>query len=167
MSLVGDITRAYRAPRAVFRAQMARSGEERILMFIFLFSFLSFVARLPDLARITALSPEPIPLSARVAAMFVSSVFMAPLMMYLLAAVSHLVLRLFGGKGSWRLARLALAWSALVAVPLVLISGGLKVFAPGLPFSVATTLTGVVFLWQWVITLKMVEFPASDAPEEA
>ncbi len=164
MSLIGDIARAYRAPAKAFKVQLQRAGEERILLFIFLFCFLSFVARLPDLARITALSHEPIPLSARVGAMFVSSVFMAPLMMYLVAALSHLVLRMFGGKGSWRLARMALAWAALVTVPLVLISGGTKVFAPGLPFSIATALTGVVFLWQWVTALKVVEFSTPDTP---
>lgn len=164
MSLVGDIARAYRAPVTAFKVQLGRAGEERILLFIFLFCFLSFIARLPDLARITALSNESIPLSARVGAMFVSSVFMAPLMMYLIAALSHLVLRQFGGQGSWQLARLALSWAALVSVPLVLISGGAKVFAPGLPFSVATMLTGVVFLWQWVTALKVVEFSTPDTP---
>ena len=163
MSLVGDIARAYRAPKTTFKAQLAKSGEERILLFAFLFSFLSFIARVPELAWVTGTMESDVPLSARVGAMFVASVFMAPLMMYLIAALSHLVLRPLGGKGNWQQTRLALMWSALVAVPLVLLGGALKVLAPGLPFSVATGVTGVVFLWQWAMCLQVVEFPSKTA----
>lgn len=164
MSLVGNIVRAYRAPAKTFGVQMVRAGEERILLFIFLFSFLSFVSRLPELMLINMNTGGETPLFARVAAMFVASVFMAPLMMYLLAALSHLVMRLFGGRGTWRLARLALAWAALVSAPLVLISGILKVFVPGPLFMVVTLLTAVVFLWQWAISLRAAEFPPESTP---
>lgn len=158
MSLVGEIVSAYRAPKQLMKVQLAKSGEERILLLALLFCFLTFIARLPELAFITGSLQSTVPFSARVVAMFVSSVLMAPLMMYLVAAISHFVLRLFGARGTWREARLALMWAALVSVPLVLISGALKVLAPGLLFSVATLATGVVFLWQWVMCLQVVEF---------
>ncbi len=163
MSLVGEIAQAYRAPAATMRRQMAKSGEERILLFAFVFCFLSFIARLPELAMLTGTLDSDVPYSARVGAMFVSTVLMAPLMMYLIAALSHLALRLFGGQASWQQARLALMWAALVSVPLVLIGGAVKVLAPPPLIWVATGATAVVFLWQWVICLRVVEFPTTDA----
>ena len=158
MSLIGEIAGAYRQPVRAIRKQIDQPGEERILLFALLFCFLNFIARLPELVLLDLTSQQENLLFARVAAMFVSTVLMAPLMMYLLAALSHVVLRLFGGKASWQQARMALMWAALVSLPFVLLSGVLKVLAPGTAFSVATVATAVVFLWQWGVCLRLVEF---------
>jgi hypothetical protein len=43
--------------------------------------------------------------------------FVVPLMAYGLAALSHMIARLFGGQGSWYGARLALFWALLASIP--------------------------------------------------
>jgi hypothetical protein len=50
-------------------------------------------------------------------------------------------------------------WAVMVATPMVLISGILKVFAAPSVFMVASLLTTVVFFWQWVTCLAHSEFP--------
>nr|WP_325252012.1 hypothetical protein [Amylibacter sp.] len=160
MSLLMDIGAAYRSPRKAMAHQLAIMTEPRILMLGFTACLLNYVARMPDLAAISFLAEdEPAIMRARFATMFVSSVIMAPLFLYIIAALSHLLLRALGGQATWQEARLALMWPALVATPLVLISGACKVFASPSVFLVATTLTAVVFCWQWVTCLASVEFP--------
>lgn len=165
MSLLADIGQAYRAPRAAMERQLSVVTEPRLLMFVVLFCVLSYVARLPEIAAISHLAEDdPDTRAARFGAMFVSTILMAPLLMYGVATLSHAILRLFGGRASWQEARLALFWAALVTVPLVLIGGVLKVFSPGSGILVATVLTAVVFFWQWVTCLAVVEFsrPAGE-----
>jgi len=157
MSLVGEIARAYAAPKAAMRTQLAKMTEERILLYAFLFSFLNYLARLPSLSMIAAQISD-VEFAGLAMANFVTNVLMAPLVMYLIAALSHVVLRLFGGQASWREARLAIMWAALVSLPMVLGTGILKVLVADLAISVATTATGVVFLWQWAKCLQVVEF---------
>jgi len=166
MSLIGKIAGAYARPKTAIKSQIARSSEERILFYAMLFSFLSFIARVPELLLLAQPGEGSNVLSARIAAMFVSSVLMAPLMLYLVAALSHLVLRAFGGKAGWQQARMALMWSVLVALPLVLISGAVKVLLPGAAFSVASLVTGVVFLWQWSVCLRVVEFTGTGQADD-
>jgi hypothetical protein len=160
MSLIADIGAAYRGPHREMTHQLTLISEPRILMLAFTACMLSFVARMPDLAAISVLAnDDPATMRGRFAAMFVASVIMAPLFLYLFAALTHLILRLFRGAATWQQARLALMWPVLVASPLVLISGACKVFAPQSFFLVATTLTAVIFCWQWVTCLAVVEYP--------
>ena len=67
--------------------------EEQTLFFAILFGLLSFLSLLPALAKHAFLTNES--LSALAAAQFISSVFMMPLLMYGIAAVSHLILKYF------------------------------------------------------------------------
>lgn len=159
MSLVSGILRAYAAPRQAFAAELARLSEPRSLMLVMLFCLLTYIARLPELAMTSALAgDDPATARGRYGAMFVATMMMAPMVLYGLAALSHLVLRPFGGQGSWASARLALFWSALVTAPLVLIGGALKVFSPGPAFLVVQLATAVVFFWQWAACLSVAEF---------
>lgn len=161
MSLVSDIGAAYRGPRREMANQLTLMTEPRILMLAFTFCLLTYVSRMPELSAISHMAEDDAAtMQARFATLFVSSVIMAPLFLYLVAALSHLILRALGGQGTWQQARLALMWSALVTSPLVLISGVCKVFAPGPFFLVATGLTAVVFFWQWAACLAVVEFSA-------
>ncbi|GGA11844.1 YIP1 family protein [Neptunicoccus cionae] len=160
MSLLADIGAAYQRPRREMTHQVSIMTEPRILMLGFTACLLNYVSRMPDLAAISFLAEDdPAIMRARFATLFVSSVIMGPLFLYIIAALSHLVLRVFGGQATWQEARLALMWAALVASPLVLISGASKVFAPPSVFMVATLLTAVVFCWQWALCLATVEFP--------
>jgi hypothetical protein len=159
MALISEIGAALRSPRGEMVHQVQIISEPRILMLAFTVCLMSFVARMPELAAISHLAADdPATMRARFATMFVSSVIMAPLFLYLVAALSHLVLARLGGKASWQEARLALMWAGMVATPLVLISGVCKVFAPHSVFLVATTLTAVLFFWQWAACLAVVEF---------
>ena len=166
MSILADITQAYKGPRREMRHQLSIVTEPRILMLAFLFCLLSFVARMPELAKISHLAgDDPATMRARFGGMFVATVFMAPLMLYGIAALSHLVMKALGGQGTWQGARLALMWAALVTCPLMLLSGIFKVYTPSPVFFVATCVTAVVFLWQWFSCLAEAEF--AHTPQEA
>jgi hypothetical protein len=166
MSLVGDIGAAYLGPRRALRAQLARGiREEQLLFYVMLFCLLSYIALLPDLSyQLRLQGADASPFVARAGAQFVASVFMAPLLLYGLAALSHLVLARFGGKARWIEARLALFWAALVTVPLVLATGAAKVVAPANLAALVSAITGLVFLWQWFSCLWEVEFSAHHSP---
>lgn len=162
MSLIGDIATAYRDPVAVVSGQDARGlREPQTLFYGMLFGFLSFLAQLPVLSVLAERNGPP--LFALAAANLVAFLFFLPLMLYILAGLSHAILARFGGGASWAQSRRALFWSALVSAPLILLSG---VAAPVLPhpFVVAVQLvTGAVFFWQWIACQVYFEFRAERA----
>jgi hypothetical protein len=94
VSVLTDIKLAYYKPRNVMKRQIS-SGikEEQTLFFAILFGLLSFLSLLPAIAKHAYLTNES--LSALAAAQFISSVFMMPLLMYGIAAISHLILKYF------------------------------------------------------------------------
>ncbi|MEM6619888.1 MAG: hypothetical protein AAF761_06930 [Pseudomonadota bacterium] len=169
MSIVNDMTRAWVAPREVMRRQMAIATEPRNLMLTMLACLLAYVARLPEIAAIAVIEGDDAATrQARFGALFVSQVLMGPLVLYLFAGIAQLAWRAFGGQGLYRDARLAIAWAAVVASPLVLIGGAFKVFAPNLVYTVAIGLTGVVFLWQWVVCLGEAQrAPAGETVQQS
>ncbi|MCP5088449.1 MAG: YIP1 family protein [Rhodobacteraceae bacterium] len=162
MSLVDDIFAAYRQPRRVLHGHLACPGEGRILVFAFVFGFLTFLARLPQLSAESQLSSEAGSFANQVLILFAGCVFWIPLVLYALATVCHMAVLLFGDRASWQQARLALVWAALVASPLVLLGGVLKVFVSPPMFLVVSLATAVVFLWQWAVGLQVVEFPKQN-----
>ena len=129
--------------------------EEQTLFFAILFGLLSYLSLLPALAKHAFLANES--LSALAAAQFISSVFMMPLLMYGIAAVSHLILKYFGGQGDYIGARRALFWAALVTTPAILISSIVETYIGELSMSLSVITTGI-FIWQWVSNLKELEF---------
>ncbi len=165
MSLVDDIFGAYRRPRPVLLSHLHSLGEGRILIFAFLFGFFTFLSRLPELSLAAPETQSGYTFANQAFIAFAGAVFWIPVVLYLIAALAHIMVKLVGGRASWQQARLALVWSAMVTSPLVLIGGVLKVFAPSQVFLVVSVATGVVFLWQWVVCLRVVEFPPQD--EEA
>lgn len=123
MPVTGEILATYRHPRRVLRRQLAGGiREERALVYLMLSCTLVFVAQWPRLSREAALSEE-VPFEALFGAALLGWVFFMPLMFYLLAALSHLVARMMGGKGTWFSARLALFWTLLAVSPLWLLHG--------------------------------------------
>ncbi|MCP5072601.1 MAG: hypothetical protein GY947_04805 [Rhodobacteraceae bacterium] len=163
MSLVDDIIGAYRQPQLVLRSHLQGIGEGRILVFAFLFGFLTFLSRLPSLSANAQTGTGEESFANQALIEFAGGVFWIPLVLYLLASLCHMAMALFGGRASWQQARLALVWAALVTSPLVLLGGVLKVFAPSPLFLIVSLTTAVVFLWQWAIGLRLVEFPAQDS----
>ena len=162
MSILVDIGAAYRSPRREMDHQLSIMTEPRIMMLGLTYCALSFLAALPGLSAEVAQAGESNDvLYGRVGSLFIWRVFFALLMFYGIAALSHLILKLFKGQGTWMESRLALMWALMVSIPLVLISGICKVFAPPPVFLVASLFTTVVFFWQWVTCLAVVEFPRS------
>lgn len=168
MALVSDIAETYRAPRQVMRRQLAESSsEERALGLVMGASLLTFLSRLPVLIReVTLQGPDGPPLAGLAAAMFVATMIFAPLFLYGIAALSHLVARGFGGQGTWLRARIALFWSLLALSPLVLLRGAVAGYLGEGYVSLGVSLfTGTCFVVIWVQSLREAEQSSgSDLP---
>lgn len=150
MAISTEIVRAYRAPRQVLRRQLeAGENEGRALIYLTVACLLCFVAQWPRLSREAFLDPS-IPLDARLGGALAGWLLFAPLLFYAIGALSHLVARLFGGKGSFYSARLALFWSLLVIAPLVLLLGLVSGFIGQGPAQNATgllLLAAFIYIW--------------------
>lgn len=160
MGLAGDILSGWLRPRATIRRQLAGGvREDRALMLLMLGCAGLFVAQWPRLAREASLDPS-VPLEARLGGALLGLMFLAPLGLYALAALSHLVARMLGGQGSFGTARLALFWSLLATLPGFLLHG----LAQGFLGPVALTrIIGwavlAVFLTIWFLSLSEAERP--------
>ena len=82
---------------------------------------------------------------------------------YLLAALGHLAARLFGGRGSFFGARIALFWALLAVTPLMLLQGLVAAFiGPGAGLTAIGLLVFAVFLWFWFSGLAAAEFGGTE-----
>lgn len=157
MSVTQDILQSWRRPRVVIRRHLARGGSEPWAFSLLAgFVVLSTVAQAPGLARAAYLQPE-VPMVQRLVAMALAGMAMIPVW-YLMAALSHLVARAFGGRGGFYGARLALFWALLSAVPAVLLQGLVAgLIGPGVQLNVVYVATGAGFLWLWFSMLSEAE----------
>jgi len=116
-----------------------------------------FVAQWPRLSRLAYEDPS-IPLEARLAGALFGWLFVAPLAFYAIAAASHSIARLFGGRASWYEARMALFWALLAASPLWLLTGLVAGFiGHGPAFTLTGSIAGLAFLGIWGAGLFEVE----------
>jgi hypothetical protein len=159
MPVTTDIAATYRSPRAVMRRLLdAGRREDRALAILMGGCLLAFVGRWPALQRAATLNPDAPPLEAQIAGALFGWIFIAPLLLYALAALSHLVARLVGGQGSFFGARLALFWAFLAAAPLLLLHGLVAGFVgagPGL--QIVGVLWLLAFGWFWIMSLREAE----------
>ena len=150
MALTNDLVASYVRPRQVMRDQLARGENEgRALGILLIACVVFFVAQWPGLAREAFFDPS-IPLPARLGGAMMGSIMIAPLMFYALAAISHGIATLFGGRGDHFGARLALFWSLFVTTPLFLLVGLVDGFIGAGPALIACEILrfGVfVFIW--------------------
>lgn len=150
MAISSDIVESYRRPRVVIRRKLAQGPrEDRVLALLMVACGLSFVAQWPGLARAAYLDPSQ-PLEARLGGALMAMLFLVPLIAYAVAGLSHLVARVFGGKGSGYGARLALFWSMLAVAPLMLLQGLVSGFIGAGPARTAVgllVLAGFLFIW--------------------
>lgn len=129
MAVTTDIVRTWRGPRAVMRDLLAMGRrEDRAVAYLIVTCLLIVVAQWPRLARQAAgFDLAPGAEGQSIEQLMTYSLFawltLAPLLLYALAAVSHLLAKALGGKGSFYTARLALFWSLLASVPLLLLWG--------------------------------------------
>ena len=164
MALTQDILATYRGPRAVMRKHLSLGlREDRALMFLAIACVLIFVAQWPRLRR-EAFLDDAVPFNALLGGALMGWLFIAPLVLYGIAALSHLIARALGGQGSWYSARLALFWSLLAASPLWLLNGLVAGFiGPGLQLGLTSAVALAVFLIFWGLSLIEAEKPPVPA----
>ena len=157
MAVTIDIVKSYRRPRLVIRRHLdAGENEGRALAILMGACLLIFVAQWPMLVRAAYLDPSQ-PLEARLSGALMGTVFLLPPICYAIAGASHLFARVFGGKGSFYGARLALFLSLLAVTPLMLFHGLIGGFIGEGP---ASLLVGFVVLGAFVAIWGLMLFEA-------
>lgn len=166
MSMTQRILASWRRPRMVMRGILAEGPrEDRALVYLMGACFITFVSQWPVLSRAAYLDPS-VPLEARLGASLLVLLFIAPLIAYAVAALSHVVMRLFGGQGSFFTARMAMFWAMLATAPLMLLYGLLVGFVGPTPaVTVVGTMIFIGFLYQWGAALREAEAAPSERGE--
>ena len=159
MAISAEILRTYRAPREVMRRLLAAGQrEDRAIAYLMAACAIIFVAQWPRLRRAAMENPEGPPFEAQMSGALLGWIFIAPLLFYGIAALSHLVARLFGGQGTWWGARIALFWTLLAVSPLMLLNGLVAGFVgEGMQLNITGALTVLAFCTIWGISLVEAE----------
>ncbi|MEL6509102.1 MAG: YIP1 family protein [Pseudomonadota bacterium] len=157
MPVTRDIRESYRKPAQVMRRLLADGQrEDRALAILMGGAFLAFLFQLPKLSRQAHLQGED--LTGLMANTLFACLFFLPLIFYGIAAVTHIIARIFGGKGTWYGARLALFWSFLAASPLMLLNGLVAgLVGDGVQLQIVGLLWFLVFGAFWFINLRVAE----------
>ncbi|SIS92408.1 Yip1 domain-containing protein [Roseivivax lentus] len=157
MPVSSDIVASYRGPGKVLRRLLSHGRrEERALAILMAACLLYFLSRLPSLAREAHLRGEE--LNPLLGGALFGWLFIAPLLLYAVAGVSHMLARVLGGRGTWYGARMALFWALLASSPLVLLNGLVAGFiGPGPGLTAVGILWVGVFLWFWIAGLRVAE----------
>ncbi|GAA6192541.1 YIP1 family protein [Phaeobacter sp. NW0010-22] len=157
MPVTTDILATYRGPgRVINRLLEMGQREDRALAILMAGCSMVFVAQMPRLAREAHLTGQE--LNMLLGGALLGWVIIAPLMFYIIAAVSHIVAQIFGGRGEWYGARLALFWALLAASPLLLLQGLVAGFiGPGTELNIVGGLWVAVFSWFWISGLRQAE----------
>src|SRR6056297_3193224 len=142
MPVTSDIAASYRRPRAVMRRLLSLSENEgRSLAIAMAGCVVVFVGQWPRLAREAHMSGQE--LNSLLAGALLAWVFIVPLVLYVLAALSLLVLKLSGARTTGYRCRL------------VLLNGLVAGFVgPGAGLQLVGFLWLVVFLWFWLSDLR-------------
>ncbi|MGY6548796.1 MAG: YIP1 family protein [Roseinatronobacter sp.] len=126
MSLFRNIVQTYRAPRDTVRLLAAPDlREPQVLFFGSVACGLIFVSQWPVLSRAAALDPS-ITFEQRMGGALFGVMFVLPLLLYAIAWILQILLRLAGRPIEGLHVRLALFWSLLCTAPLMLVQGGLS-----------------------------------------
>lgn len=163
MAITTDMFMIWRRPDAVFRRKIGPdSTEGGALAVVMTACGLMFVAQWPQLSRqayLNGMSPEADTLPGLQALMgitFFALIFIAPLVFYLVALLSGLVLRIVGWQIPPLKSRLALFWALLATTPLMLFQGLLTGFSgPGPVIASVGMVILVAFLWLWGRLLRV------------
>ncbi len=150
MSLSQNIVATYRGPgRVVSRLLAIGQREDRLLAYLMGACVLIFVAQTPRLAREAHLTGQE--LNMLMGATLMAWVFIAPLLLYAIAAIARGVGRVLGGRGSMYGARLALFWALLASCPVILLHGLVAGFVgPGLELQIVGFIWFACFAWFWL-----------------
>jgi len=108
-----------------------------------------FVAQTPRLAREAHVNGTE--LDMLLGATLLAWLFIAPLIFYMLAAGTQIILRVMRGRPSGYGTRLALFWALLASSPLVLLHGLTAGFVgEGIELRIVGLVWLCVFLWFWI-----------------
>lgn len=151
MSVIVDMMSSYSGPHKVVARHLAiGQREDRALVYLLLGAVVVFVSQAPVQARLAHFD-NTVPLEARLYWSGLFWIFMVPLAMYPLAALSRIIAGAFGHSVTWFGARMALFWAILASTPILLLQGmasGLVHKGP-LP-SILLLMWLLVFLWFWM-----------------
>lgn len=150
MAATRDIVATYRGPGRVVRRLLGDGlREDRALIYLMIGCLMVFVAQTPRLARQAWQTGED--LGMLMGATLLAWLFIAPLVFYILAGVSQLVLRVFGVKTSAYATRMALFWALLASSPVILLWGLTAGFiGDGLEMTAVGILWVAIFAWFWI-----------------
>lgn len=150
MSVIGDIASSYRGPQKVIARHLAIGPrEDRALAILMAGCILFFVASWPQNARVAHLEARDI--TPLMGASLFALLFIAPLGLYLIAAIVSTVLGLFGWKGGAYASRISLFWALLASTPLLLVHGLVKGFlGVGIQEQILGLIWFIVFMWFWM-----------------
>tara|TARA_R110002012_G_scaffold56389_3_gene144463 strand:- start:5187 stop:5672 length:486 start_codon:yes stop_codon:yes gene_type:complete len=150
MAATRDIIASYRNPAAVVRRLLGQgTREDRNLIYLMVACLIFFVAQTPRLARESFLSGTE--LNMLLGGTLLAWLFIAPLIFYILAAGTQIILRVLRGNVTGFNTRLALFWALLASSPLVLLHGLTAGFVgPGIELQIVGLIWLCVFLWFWV-----------------
>lgn len=164
MSVVLDILRTWRSPRATAARRMdGPPREDRALAILLGACALVFVAQLPRLSREAYLDPS-IPFDGRMAGALFGWLMIMPLVLYAVAALIHLVLRLAGTSTTGFRVRMALFWALLASSPVWLLAGLMAGFTGD---SVGTTMFQVLAVGGFLVFAATGLVAAARAGQEA
>lgn len=157
MSITTDLVETWRRHRTVVRRHLSRGQSEPFAFsLLVVFLLLAFVAQWPRASRV-AFENDSTPVSAQLLAIAMALLATIPLW-YGLAALSRVVARLFGGRGSWYGSRIALFWSLVAVTPLMLFQGLVSgMIGPGPGLSAVSIVAGLAFVIFWALALMEVE----------
>ncbi|MBO9472121.1 YIP1 family protein [Shimia sp. R10_1] len=150
MSVTQDIVASYRAPRQVVRRLLAMGErEDRAFAILMAACAVIFVSRWPALARQAHF--EQIELNPLLGGSLFALLFMLPLCAYIIAFVTHLVLKVVGRKQSAFGARISLFWAMIATGPLYLLVGLVEGFmGEGVALTIVGAVWFAVFMWIWI-----------------
>ena len=162
-SLVVAIGRAYVDPRSAMARQITSGlSEPRSLFHLFLACGLAFLASLPNAVRAAQALEIEDPLTGAVAAHLFGYLFVAPLLLYALAALVHLAACGFGGRGGFLAARAAVFWAAVLGAPIAMllalagVAGEVLAGARALPVLSLLGYAGLAY-WLWLLAASLAE----------
>ncbi|MFK7835760.1 MAG: YIP1 family protein [Sulfitobacter sp.] len=150
MSATQDIVATYRGPGKVMRRLLGQGvREDRALIYLMIGCLMVFVAQTPRLARQAFETGED--LQMLLGASLMAWLFIAPLLLYLIAAITGLIARVLPGGLSSYGARMALFWALLASGPIMLLWGLTAGFiGPGVELTLVGSVWAAAFFWFWI-----------------
>lgn len=155
MAVTTDIVRAWRRPRDVMREMLAQGQrEDRAIGYVVVACLLIYIAQWPRLMRAEQLElyggdgASDFQMNAGIT--FFYMLIGWPLALYAIAAITHLVAKIFRAKGTHYSARLALFWGLLATAPVLLLHGlTVGLVGPGIEANLVGTVWWCAFAWIW------------------